>query len=150
MKPFKFEIDEESDAGIKDFGCKMKSIIDLYYEDAAAKLDGEILSAVHKVGIHVDKDRLLKALTDTRAFYDEGFADGQAAQQKWIPVAERLPEKSGWYLVVTDFGDCRGCSVLAYSYRHKAFNAFDGLEDCVNAIPCTHWMPAPELPKEGE
>lgn len=40
------------------------------------KLEGEVFRAVGKVGIHVDKDELLKALEYDRDQYSKGFRDG--------------------------------------------------------------------------
>lgn len=39
-------------------------------------VEGEIMNAVMKVGVDVDKERLLKALIDAKSFYEEGYADG--------------------------------------------------------------------------
>lgn len=61
----------------------------------------------------------------------------------WVPVAERLPEKSGDYLVVTE---CGVCMTMTYSAMHRAFNAFDSEETPKVAIACTYWMPLPEVP----
>lgn len=72
--------------------------------------------------------------------------DNGVTVQKWIPVSERLPEKSGYYLVVTAKGSIVD---LSYSSRWQAFNAFDGCDNEF-AIIVTHWMPLPELPKECE
>ena len=69
-------------------------------------------------------------------------------RSQWISVNDRLPERSGDVLV------CYGeyyMSVLSYSWRHKAFNAFDSLPTSENRIESvTHWMPLPEPPKEDE
>lgn len=66
------------------------------------------------------------------------------AEGKWIPVEERLPEKSGKYLCFVS--DCDYFSVLPYSRENKKFNAFDeGYAEY--AIDVTHWMPLPEPPK---
>lgn len=62
----------------------------------------------------------------------------------WISVNDRLPDKSGYYLILSDNGRA---NVLSYSVRHKAFNAFDLFEDARYALLCTHWMPLPESPK---
>lgn len=65
----------------------------------------------------------------------------------WIPVTERLPEKSGWYLAVNN----RHQICVHYSTEHKLFNCHDtftaaeAVEVCLN---CTHWMSLPKLPKE--
>lgn len=42
------------------------------------KLEGEILKAVHKVGVIVDKEELIKALAYDRAQYEKGWADRDA------------------------------------------------------------------------
>ena len=67
-------------------------------------------------------------------------------EPRWIPVTERLPEKSDYYLAVP-YNRCIG--VIHYSASHQVFNAFDNTRNIME-IPCTHWMPLPELPKEVE
>ena len=68
---------------------------------------------------------------------------GGVTVQKWIPVSERLPEKSNYYLAFTDTGII---GVLPFSAQYKLFNAFDG-DGTKHNIPVTHWMPLPEPPK---
>lgn len=72
-------------------------------------------------------------------------------QPVWIPVTERLPEKSGTYFVVTktgavtfarfypehDFKDCTGKFI-----RHEK-GKFQSNRNVI------YWMPLPEPPKEG-
>ena len=65
---------------------------------------------------------------------------------EWISVKDRLPERSGEYLVFTANG---AYMALEYSEKHRAFNASDWLEDANKAISCTHWMPLPDVPEEG-
>ena len=62
---------------------------------------------------------------------------------KWIPVTERLPEKSDYYLAITDG---KIICVIPYSVKHKVFNAFDNASGAYQ-IAVTHWMPLPEAPK---
>ena len=57
---------------------------------------------------------------------------------KWIPVAERLPEKLKE--VITYRGEC-GTSI-EYTYGDGAWFFDDEMVDDV-----THWMPLPEPPK---
>lgn len=68
-------------------------------------------------------------------------------EREWISCKDKLPEKSGYYLIISDNGHA---DVLSYSVRHKAFNAFDLFEDARYALRCTHWMPIPKLPKGDE
>ena len=66
-------------------------------------------------------------------------------RSRGISVEERLPEESGWYLAFSESGHW---TVLHYSARHEAFNAFDG--NANNAVRCSHWMPLPDSPgKDG-
>lgn len=63
------------------------------------------------------------------------YNKGWRKQSEWISVTERLPEKTGTYLVYTKKG-------------HIEIDIFDvgyywvELEDCV-----THWMPMPQPPE---
>lgn len=65
----------------------------------------------------------------------------EAQVPKWISVEERLPEKSGRYLV------CTSKSSVYYTKftRHEQDGRFH--TDINTHI--THWMPMPEPPKEG-
>ena len=63
-----------------------------------------------------------------------------------IPVGERLPEESGFYLAFSEQGNWH---VLHYSARHKAFNAFDGLRNDAE-VRCSHWMPLPDPPGKDD
>ena len=61
----------------------------------------------------------------------------QHPQQKWIPVTERLPERDD--VIIAFYGTMRGTS--AEIQIHKAW---------AMSNTCTHWMPLPQPPKEGE
>ncbi|MBP5460753.1 MAG: DUF551 domain-containing protein [Lachnospiraceae bacterium] len=70
---------------------------------------------------------------------------------RWIPVEERLPKKSGYY--ITAFGD--GTAMAVNEFMHPR----DWLtEEGRKANPngkwywggVTHWMPRPKPPKEEE
>lgn len=62
-------------------------------------------------------------------------------EQKWIPVTERLPEKS---TSVIAFRKAKYLSVLCYS-PELGFHSYDS--ECGDV---THWRPLPEPPKEVE
>ena len=51
----------------------MKPLIEEFLRDFRLQEEDNIMRAVGEVGIHVDKQRLLQALTDARDFYEEGF-----------------------------------------------------------------------------
>ncbi len=51
----------------------MKPIIEEFMTDFRIQEENHIMRAVAGVGISVDKPRLLQALTDARAFYEEGY-----------------------------------------------------------------------------
>lgn len=68
----------------------------------------------------------------------------------WINVKDRLPEESGRYFVADFERDY--FEVLRFSSAHGVFNAFDSFSpEDANAlhIKVSHWMPLPDLPKEG-
>ncbi len=74
----------------------MKPIIELFRTKLNTKLEGEILTAVYNVDVHVNKERLLKALSDAKSFYDEGYADGvkNAVHTRDIPMKPVRIERS--------------------------------------------------------
>ena len=67
------------------------------------------------------------------------------AQQRWIPVAQRLPEDGFEVMVYTD----------RYGGRHEFAYYVPRLgawyQNCALLFPnVAHWMPLPEPPEEGE
>lgn len=73
-----------------------ESPIDVIHCEMQMQLEGEIFKAVQKVGVHVDKEELIKALAYDRNQYEKGYADGYDKAEKkhrWIPCNERLPDK---------------------------------------------------------
>ena len=59
------------------------------------------------------------------------------AQQKWVPVSERLPESKGVYLTVIDLGIGTHKIVFWHGHYWKCRTV-------------THWMPLPAPPQETE
>ena len=55
----------------------MSPIIEAVGKKLAAQFDGEVMRAVQEVGIVVNKDRLVQALTDANRFYEEGYIAGK-------------------------------------------------------------------------
>ena len=69
------------------------------------------------------------------------FATDNNVTYKWIPVSERLPERTGRYLVHHKGG------FIAERYFYE--EAPERFVPYLNE-PITHWMPLPKAPKEGE
>ena len=71
MTEFEFEIDRAA--------MLYKSPIQIVQEQMSSiesQLQNETLKVIHKYGIYVDKDELIKALKYDRQQYDKGFEDG--------------------------------------------------------------------------
>lgn len=62
---------------------------------------------------------------------------------KWIPCSERLPEKSGWYLVTVSDGEIEFDQFFAGEPNHS-WRGF-----CHNTVKTIAWMPLPE-PYKGD
>ena len=74
------------------------------------------------------------------------------AEQRWIPVSERLPDKSGWYLTVSDEGIFIDLAYfeLSSSHHYARPDGFMGWQDrhyeWYEDGDVTHWMPKPPPP----
>ena len=131
-----------------EFTDSMKPIIELAYSQMRMEQENYILRAVQGVGVSVDKDRLIQALTDAHLFWDEGYEAGVNSCKKrngWIPVTERLPEqktevlcfsKNAGVFVGTDWVDWPDGKIMFH------------LGTSYDWPYATHWMPLPEPPKE--
>lgn len=66
---------------------------------------------------------------------------------EWISVKDRLPEKGGYYLVVTDDAMI---SIEEFSKEKLAWLGYDwDNAEVYELIRITHWMPLPEPPEEA-
>ena len=65
---------------------EMMSPIEIITTNTAMEInravEGEIMNAVMKVGVFVDKERLMQAITDSRSFYREGYKEGYEDGQR--------------------------------------------------------------------
>ena len=57
----------------------MRPIIEQIATQMRLETENGIVKAVQEVGFRVDKERLLKALTDAKAFYEEGYRAARSA-----------------------------------------------------------------------
>lgn len=59
-------------------GMRMyKSPIDIIYEQTQTQIEGDILKAIQRYGIAVDKNELIQALQYDRNQYAKGYSDGK-------------------------------------------------------------------------
>lgn len=65
---------------------KYKSPVEIFTGDTYVYIEDEILKAVQKVGIQVDKDELFKALEYDREQYKKGYHDGQPKEAEWEQI----------------------------------------------------------------
>ena len=90
------------------------------------------------------------------AYEDTGLTPEEVQVMRWIPVEERLPEKSGEYLVLTEESDIFGMDFDEDVGENGEFGWWfprfsqGGYVDSnwEKAENVTHWMPLPQLPKE--
>ena len=80
--------------------------------------------------------------------------------QEWIPVTERLPQKDGAYLVVTNcFGKHQSINIRSFAKDGETVNKYDLAKEknvwyrydseygYVSTSSVTHWMLLPQPPK---
>lgn len=63
-----------------------ESPIKLFEDKVEVFIEDEIVKAVQKVGIKVDKDELFKALEYDREQYNKGYHDAQPIEAQWEDV----------------------------------------------------------------
>lgn len=90
-----------------------------------------------------DEDELqtVDCLETAKRLYNAGYRK----QGEWIPVPERLPEKTGKYLVYGR-GNCYQESKIWICGCISIGNVVGWCNDAHNPI-VTHWMPLPEPPE---
>ena len=65
-----------------------ESPIDIIYGEIETQFENDVLKAVQRVGVNVNKEELLKALQYDREQYSKGYADCLNAD-RWIPFTLR-------------------------------------------------------------
>lgn len=66
-----------------------ESPIEVITDDIKVKIEGEIVRAVQRIGVMVNRDELLRALQYDRGQYDKGYADGRADAVAEIVTCEK-------------------------------------------------------------
>ena len=99
------------------------------------------------------KEKLVELLD--RFVYDDWYGNDDIAEklisngvtvQEWVPVTEKLPEDSGYYLVVHR-NKYNGSISIAFEMYIKCKIGEWWENDY--AYDVTHWMLLPEMPKEN-
>ena len=133
----------------KEVGGVFDCGITVLFGEMTTQIENGIVTAVQRVGIDVDKERLEEVLFDARGNYERGFREGyeQAAlDTPWIPVGERLPEDGSGILAFYDNGTETRVIACNY-YKGEWYECIFKTVRTFHTI--THWMPLPKPPKKG-
>ena len=82
----------------------MEPIIKVVQTQMQSQIEDAVFNAVVNVGVDVDKERLIKALTDAKQFYHEGY---EAGLRDATPRARWVDRYSGKY--ANHFYECSEC-----------------------------------------
>lgn len=96
-----------------------ESPIELFVQDLNWKIEGEIATAVRKVGVNVDKDELLKALAYERDQYQKGYEDGRSDAVR-----------HGFWNWNLGFPYCSECKKIAHKKRFAGYHTSDYCPNC--------------------
>lgn len=128
-----------------EYLAPIKVIYDKLAYEASTELDNNVVKAVQRYAIDVDKDELFKALAYDRDQYNKGFADGFKAGKKdrWITFpSPDMPDK---YTVTFTSGEVGTC----YWGSLKGVFCWQRLgEDITHEVLA--WMENPEPYKEAQ
>ena len=128
------------------------SPIKIITQQMNTKMEGEVLKAVQKVGVYVDKDELIKALKYDRDQYRRGYLAG-SMDSKWIPSDKCVPEVNSDGLsdyILISFSNATMADIGRYEEDETGGAFYPGDEEksyieygmFVNA-----WMPLPKVYK---
>jgi len=123
---------------------------DLERECKHLKAENKILNRellIKQVEIDSLNQRIAELEADNKSLIEmnTGLVDENnmlRSQQNWIPVSERLPEE-GTFVWIRDSED------IAIGYCEDGEFYLHWYENLFRGVP-THWMPLPNLPKDGE
>lgn len=115
-------------------------------QEAIRGLESEVLQAVARAGVTVNREELIRALANDRASYERGYEDGCEAALTWIPVEPGYLPKDRE--IVLGLGQKGG--VQLYEYWAPIGNEPCGHFYTMRRLEATvtHWLPKPKLPAE--
>jgi hypothetical protein len=73
----------------------MQPIVELFCRMINSDLEKEVLRFCAEAGFEIDKKRLVQALEDARAFFDEGYAEGYTAGKEAAAQHGRWEKRDG-------------------------------------------------------
>lgn len=122
-----------------------KSPIGVIMEDIAQQMaiefDNNVVKAVQKYAIDVDKEELFRALAYDRNQYNKGFEDGFKAGKKarWINVEQGLPDDEQKVWAIDEDGH-----LYQDTYPWNDCGTIKWYGDGCFDVPIVKWMPMPE------
>lgn len=99
----------------------MKPLIEMITDEVQIKCENQALKVVQSVGFNVDKERLEKALMDSRSFYNEGYEDAKKEYEKppMKPIETEWNDYlcphckdrlyNGYFIGINDYKFCYSC-----------------------------------------
>ena len=90
------------------FDCGIKAILG----EMQTKFEDDCISAVQSYGFEIDKEKLEKALTDSKSFYNEGYADAK----------RQYDRTKGHWIEQDPFQICNQCGKGYNKDFHKGYN----------------------------
>jgi len=95
-----------------------ESPIEIIQSQIRTQLEDDVLKAVQRYGINVNKEELIKALRYDRQQYKKGYEDAKA-EQKWFLCSERVPDEGRecWITIKNTDNVYRGIFTEFYGIR---------------------------------
>ena len=99
-----------------------ESPIQVLLTNLETQLEGEILTATRKVGVHVDRDELIRALKYDRDQYQKGYRDGQSETAMLSRLYRWSDDHGGGLVIASSVEEAREKLVARYSRYNRTDN----------------------------
>lgn len=117
-------------------------------EEAIKELKEELKEIITWLAITINKEEMYERKERRKRAIEAALI--ALEQTKWIPVSERLPKDTGWYLIT--FKTANGVAVCELSYRkpENYWTDKDISKKVLDNNDILAWMPLPEPYKEKQ